>query len=99
MLLTGRFNIIEHKFPEPGHTYLDSDRDFGKVETAVKRRQNIYSVDEYQTIMTGAFNKSKVTITRMGDKMANISDLARLLGLKKMTLLSRFESRFLLSSG
>jgi len=36
MLLTGRFNIIEHKFPEPGHTYLDSDRDFEKVETAVK---------------------------------------------------------------
>ena len=36
MLLTGRFNIIEHKFLEPGHTYLDSDRDFEKVETAVK---------------------------------------------------------------
>ena len=41
VLLSGRFNTTEHKFPEPGHTYLDSDRDFGKVEAAVKKRENI----------------------------------------------------------
>jgi len=86
VLLSGHFNTTEHKFPEPGHTYLDSNQDFGKVEAAVKKRENIYSVYEYQTLMTNCItNKTKVTVTRMGDKMADISDLARLLGLKKMT--------------
>ena len=85
MLLSQRFEVIEHKFPEPGHTYLDSDRDFGKVECAVKRKETIYSVDEYQTIMTSAFTKSKATVTCMGDKMVDIANLARSLGLKKQT--------------
>ena len=85
MILTERFDYIEHKFPEPGHTYLDSDRDFGKVETAVKQRENIFSVDEYQSIMTNSFRKSKVTVTRIGEKMVDISALGQSLRLVKQT--------------
>ena len=32
LILSKRFKSVEHKFPEPGHLYLDCDRDFGKVE-------------------------------------------------------------------
>ena len=27
LLFTGWFKVIDHKFPEVGHTYMDSDRD------------------------------------------------------------------------
>ena len=47
MVAKKRFQVIHHKFPEPGHSYLDSDRDFAHVEKAVKQRQNIYCVDDY----------------------------------------------------
>lgn len=64
---------------------MDSDRDFGKVETAVKQRENIFSVDEYQSIMTNSFRKSKVTVTRIGEKMVDISALGQSLRLVKQT--------------
>ena len=57
LVLTKRVVVIEHKFPEVGHNFLDSDRDFAKIETAVRKRENIYTVDEYQTIMMNAFRK------------------------------------------
>ena len=75
VLLTKRFASIEHKFPIPGHTFLDSDRDFGKVETAVKRREHIYSVDEYQNIMLTCMRKAKPSVTRVGDKMLDLDKL------------------------
>ena len=68
----GRFREIEHKFPEPGHTYLDSDRDFGKIEVAVKKRENIFTADEYHAIIVGAFNKPKASVTRMADKLIDV---------------------------
>lgn len=46
LILTKRFVVIEHKFLEVGHNFLDSDRDFAKIETAVRKRENIYTVDE-----------------------------------------------------
>jgi len=84
LILTKRFKSVEHKFPEPGHTYLDSDRDFGKVETAVKRREHIYTVDEYQEIM--ANSQAKVTVTRVGDKMIDVMNLPEVLNLTKQTM-------------
>jgi len=30
------FSCIHHKFPEDGHSYLDSDRDFGHIEVAMR---------------------------------------------------------------
>jgi len=65
------------------HTYLDCDRDFGKVEVSVKRRESIYTVDDYQQIM--ANSQTKATVTRIGDKMVNISSLPSLLGLRKQS--------------
>jgi len=48
LLILRGYEIIDQKFPEPGHTFLHSDRDFGHVEQSVKRHENIYSVDQYQ---------------------------------------------------
>ncbi|KAK4879164.1 hypothetical protein RN001_007310 [Aquatica leii] len=37
----GIFKIIDHKFPEVGHSYLDSDRDFGRIEKRLRKHQTI----------------------------------------------------------
>jgi len=72
---------IDHKFPETGHSYLDSDRDFAHIEKCVRSRQTIFSVDEYQEIMTKSQSKNSPTVTRMADKFYSIKQLPDLLGL------------------
>jgi hypothetical protein len=75
------FRSVEHEFPERGHSFLDSDRDFGRIETAVKCHQNIYIVDENQSIMLNATRTSKPVVTRMADEMFEIEELAKSLQL------------------
>jgi len=79
LLAKKKFDCIEHKFPEPRHSYLDSDTDFGHIELAVKRQQNVYSVDEYCDIMMHSSSKPRPVITCMGDKMCDIACLPTML--------------------
>jgi hypothetical protein len=65
---------------------LDSDRDFGHVEVAVKRRQNIYTVDEYHDIIANSTRNPKPVVTRMGDKMVDVTKLCQSLNLYKKTV-------------
>jgi len=67
--------IIDHKFLEPGHTFHDSDRDFGHVELSVKRHENIYSVNQYQKIMMNSVRKPTVSVTRLVDKFYSMQSL------------------------
>ena len=39
LLVSGRFKVYEHIFPEVGHTYMDSDRDFGLIGTQVRKTE------------------------------------------------------------
>lgn len=82
---------IDHKFPEPGHSYLDSDRDFAHIEKSVKATQNIYSVDEYQNIMMKSQRNHAPTVVRMADKFYNIKKLPSLLKLRNNTKMTTGE--------
>ena len=73
--------MIENKFPESGHSYMDSDRDFGQIKKIVKKIENIYSVDEYQDIMGQSQNVYKPHVVRMADKLFQINDFPKLLNL------------------
>ena len=73
---------IDHKFPEPGHSYLDSDRDFAHIEKSVKATQNIYSVDEYQNLMMKSQRNHAPMVVRMADKFYDIKKLPSLLKLR-----------------
>ena len=84
LIAKGIFESIHHKFPEPGHNFLDSDRDFGSIEVSVKRRESIYSLDEYCDIMMSSANKPRPNLNRMGDKMFEIGKLPLMLGLRKV---------------
>lgn len=81
LIKSGRFKKIDHKFPEVGHTFMDSDRDFATVEKAIRKHQNIYTVDQYLSIMTEARRTTPFNITRMADKFIDIKELPRKLGL------------------
>jgi len=83
LLLLRGFQIIDHKFPEPGHTFLDSDRDFAHVEQNVRKHENIYSVDEYQEIMLNSVRNRTVSVTRMADKFYDLQQLPQHLGLRQ----------------
>jgi len=86
LLILRGYEIIDHKFPEPGHTFLDSDRDFGHVEQSVKRHENIYSVDQYQEIMMNSVRKPTVSVTKMADKFYNVQRLPDKLGLQNANI-------------
>jgi len=75
LLILQGYEIIDHKFLEPGHTFHDSDRDFGHVELSVKRHENIYSVNQYQKIMMNSVRKPTVSVTRLVDKFYSMQSL------------------------
>lgn len=82
LILMKKFAVIDHKFPEPGHTFLDSDRDFAHIEQQIRKHENIYSMDQYQDIMHGCVRKSPFAVTRMGDKFYDLQTLPLVLQLR-----------------
>lgn len=73
------FCSIEQKFPEPGHSYLDSDRDFAQIEKLVRKEQNIYTVDKYVNLFAQSQKRSKPSVTLMNGKFFSLKDLPELL--------------------
>lgn len=61
LVLKGVFSIIDHKFPEIGHSYLDSDRDFGRIEKVLRKQETIYVPDQYRDLIRGASKNNHVT--------------------------------------
>jgi len=80
LIATKQFDEIEHKFPEPGHSFMDSDRDIAHIEKQVKVRQTIYSVDEYHNIMAQSQTTHPPTVTRIST-FYSLKELPAMLGL------------------
>jgi len=81
LILMKSFCSIEQKFPEPGHSYLDSDRDFAQIEKLVRKEQNIYTVDKYVNLFAQSQKRSKPSVTLMNGKFFSLKDLPELLHL------------------
>lgn len=77
--MKGYFKIIDHKFPEVGHSYLDSDRDFGRIEKVLRKHEAVYAREQYQEIICKA-SRNNVVID-MTDHFRKISDLPNQLNL------------------
>jgi hypothetical protein len=56
------------------------------VETAVKRLETIFTVDQYRAIMSQSVRNPKPTVTRMGDKFFDIHKMCQSLNLVKRTV-------------
>jgi hypothetical protein len=61
LVLKGIFKVIDHKYPEVGHSYLDSDRDFGRIEKELRKHETVYLPDEYRGIIAKASKNNLVT--------------------------------------
>lgn len=79
MIKKGYFKIIDHKFPEVGHSYLDSDRDFGRIEKVLRKHEAVYAPEQYREIICKA-SRNNVVID-MTDHFRKINDLQNQLNL------------------
>ena len=58
LVKSGLYDRIDHKFFVPGHSYMDSDRDFGLIEKKKKQRKYVYTHDDWaELIATTRVNK------------------------------------------
>lgn len=60
LVLKKLFKTINHKYPEVGRSYLDSDRDFGRIEKILRKQENVYIPDEYRNIISLSNKKNMV---------------------------------------
>ncbi|XP_074039492.1 LOW QUALITY PROTEIN: uncharacterized protein [Leptinotarsa decemlineata] len=89
LLLKGIFEVIDHKFPEVGHTYLDSYRDFGRIEKVLRRHSTIVTPDQYRRIIKSACTIQSV-VNDMEQYFRDVDSLPNKMGLvnKKKNLLN-----------
>lgn len=58
-----------------GHSFLDSHRDVSKTENAVKKHENVYSVVEYQSLLSGCISKPEPIVTRLANKFKELDGM------------------------
>lgn len=80
LVRNGKFKKVVHHYPEVGHTYLPCDRDFGRIESHVRRHHpNIYSPDHWATVIkeAGKAKSFEVHMLKQSDfvSIKPISDL------------------------
>ena len=69
-----RFDEIEHKFPVPGHSFLNSDRDFAVIEKKKREVPAIYNPEGWYKLVEGARVKKPFRVVRMTrDKFVSVS--------------------------
>lgn len=82
LILKKLFRTVDHKFPEVGHSYLDSDRDFGRIEKELRKHQMIFIPDQYEKIITSASTKNSLCYN-MKHFFYNLEELPAILRLYK----------------
>ncbi len=70
--------VIDHKFLVPGHTYLPNDRDFAVVETANKKREHIYTPNQWYEVMRIARKKKPFHVIQMTSKDLSTAKLKKI---------------------
>lgn len=87
LILKGVVKTIDHKFPEVGHSFLDSDRDFGRIEKNLRKHENVYIPDEYRDIISKSSKINHVTdMTSHFRKFDELATKLNLINRKKNTL-------------
>ena len=86
LLVSGRFKVIDHKFPEVGQTYMDSDRDFGLIGSQVRKtRKGTYTVpmSSYIDLMKNVKKKNKFKVTDISPGLIAVKLISQKLKLIK----------------
>lgn len=56
---------ISMRYLQSGHSFLPNDSEFGEVETAVKRREKLYTDEHYMEVMRECRTKNVFEVKRM----------------------------------
>ncbi|XP_041971453.1 uncharacterized protein LOC121738382 isoform X2 [Aricia agestis] len=80
MIAQKLFVSIEHKFPEVGHTFLDCDRDFGRIEKLLRKHEKIFTPNQYRNIIKRA-SKNNSIIEDMNHHFYDFTKLKNDLGI------------------
>ena len=56
---------VDQKFMVPGHSYLPNDRDFGNIETAKRRQQQVYVPNDWFGLVRNARRKNPFSVCEM----------------------------------
>jgi hypothetical protein len=73
MIQQNMFDEIQHKFFVPGHSMMDSDRDFGLIEQKKRTEQYVYTHDHWIDLIKKTRVKNPFTVLEM--KKRDILDL------------------------
>lgn len=57
LVKNSRFLKIIHHFPEPGHSFLPCDRDFGLIEKKKRKKEILYLPEEWYSLVEGCGSK------------------------------------------
>lgn len=70
-------DTIIHKFCVSGHSYLPNDRDFSQIENKIRKKDNVYSFDEFvEIIKSSKQNQLPFKVTKMsGDDFISTKKL------------------------
>lgn len=63
----GILETIDHKFLEPGHTYMECDRDFGVIEKRKKKTEYVFVPDEWANAISNASKSFTVVKMQQSD--------------------------------
>lgn len=60
LVATEKFRLIQHRYPEPGHSFLPCDRSFGAIEQEKRKYDKIYLPKDYVKIIEKTSKNFKV---------------------------------------
>lgn len=58
---------MDHKFLEPGHSFMECDRDFGVIEKAKKTHQVFYTPQEWYDPVAASSKSIRVNVMEIAD--------------------------------
>jgi len=76
-------DVIDHKFPVPGHTYMPVDADFARIESKSRETQSINVPSDWEDLVAGA---SFHVIRMEPETLLSMEPLARRLINRKVTV-------------
>ncbi len=69
----GKLNQITINYPIPGHSFMEIDSDFGRIETLIKKREKIFLPSEYALIIEITRPKNPFNIIEVNQSFSNIN--------------------------
>lgn len=60
LVATKKYRLIQHRYPEPGHSFLPCDRSFGAIEQEKRKHDKIYVPKDYVKIIEKSSKNFKV---------------------------------------